>query len=149
MNKLTMEQKSVVLKLCHLEFQFEKLMKEERYQNSPAWLVSERWISEVLGVDFRKDIYDNEEVKDKNREISRFMLNKFGEWFVGDALSMVFVKFYMENHHSERDIVDLENKWKEIWTVFNEKTSKTRRIIYVDSGVVFNGEKLYREVVQE
>lgn len=104
------------------------------------------YVSQALGVDFIKDIYDNEELRVKNKKISEEMYNKYGTWHIGDALTQI-VWDYVRSHteFNEQDVLDLDKSLDEAWQYFQDLKPKVKRTRYVAGVVRIKLEKSFND----
>jgi hypothetical protein len=151
MEKLTLEQKQIIVELNHYIGRFNSKIQAEIFGDDAAFKILDLWISETLDLDYRNDIYNNKAVLELNRIDS--VKDKFKEkfnlgWFVGDALKDVV---YSACHHktsTQTEIYNVDEKLKEVWEYFKSLTPtiKAEEELYVPAGVVMNGEELYKKV---
>lgn len=98
-------------------------MEDKSYDNSLAWEILDNWLSQILSLDFDRDIYENIEVVKKNivPSVKDRLSKKHGSWFIGDILKDQLVKLYLENKTSKRDIESVERRILKIWKDFKRE----------------------------
>lgn len=111
------------------------------------------FMGNALGLDFREDIYHNKLIDklSKKEEVEQFMMDKYDNWFLGDALTMKFVDYIAMFRHGvevKKDTVEeLERELKKIYNDFlllaYDKVDT--KYGYIKAGE-FNGETLYKRV---
>jgi len=152
-NKLSLKQKQIIINLIHFEVKYNHNIKDEAYGETPAYKDLDRWLSEILNLDFRNDIYSNPTVTEINKvqSVKEKVSKDLGNWFIGDSLrDLVFTACY-HNRNSPEDIKEVEKKVTEAWLLFKSLTPKIEeeKEDFEDTGLVLNGEKLYRKVVEK
>lgn len=127
MNSMTLEQKRIIIGLNHYIGEFHHRILEDAYGDHAAYLLLDKWISEVLGVDYRSDIYNNKEITEINKRdfVKNSFIKKFSQgWFIGDALKSRLYSLSYHNKQDEKSILDTENELKEMWNYFKSLSSE-------------------------
>lgn len=155
MNKLTLEDKKNILKyeigayyLCDVDF-YQSRTEAPQYRLSPQ----DYFIGNALEVHFRKDIYDNKDILKINKQdhIKNWLLKNFNTWHLGDALCNIFYRYIKDFQEgfavSEDAIVALEDDLKNLYHKFLKRAANPNEDFeFVKSGVMFEGEELYKKV---
>jgi hypothetical protein len=151
--KLTLKEKKIIVNTLHWTSEYNFRIQEDAYGNKEAWEILDEWLSQVLGVDFKKDIYGSVEVMRFNRiEDVKQTVSKMGSrsWFIGDNLKDILASMCWQKHDSEEQILDAELLVKETWKAFLDLYNGSSKIAgsteYVESGIVVNGEMLYKRL---
>lgn len=145
--KLSLKQKQVIIGTNHYIGQFNRLIKEETYGDSASYRILDMWLSEILDLDFKSDIYNNQSVfaLSKIDSVKEKLKEKTGgSWFIGDALKDRIYTSCHENAQSEEKIKEMEEHVRSMWAYFkslNPDVFDVRE--YIPSGVFLNGTELY------
>jgi hypothetical protein len=151
MENLTLEQKQIIVSTNYYVGQFNNHIQEEAYGDTASYKILDRWISEVLDLDYLNDIYNNSAISQLNRvdSIKNAFKDKHGDWFVGDALKSSLYTLCYYNKNTPNEIEQKEQELKEIWAYFQSLLPKLpeSKDTYVSTGVMLNGEMLYKKVM--
>lgn len=152
--QLSMEQKQIIVNVLYYAGKYDDVVvcDETGTPNHP-WNMLDEWLSQLLGVDFKKDIYGSIEVMQFNKiEGVKRTVSKMGSrsWFIGDNLKDILAGMCWQKHDSEEQILEAELLIKETWKTFLNLYNGSVKIAgsteYVESGIVVNGEMLYKKL---
>lgn len=147
---LTMEQKKIIILTNYAIGLYCNKINEDDYNNSPAFSILSKWITEIIGVDYRKDVYDNKDIVEINRidSIKKEISKKYGSWFIGDVLSNSLYQLCFHNVQDEQQILAKEQEIKDTWNYFKSLLPKPKENFqYVPvEGIQFNGLQLYQKI---
>lgn len=153
---LSLEQKHIILQTLYWEGQYNQHIYEEAYGDTAAWKALETWISQVLNLDFRNDIYNNEKVAHMSKLTSvKNHMKKVGShsWFIGDSLKEVLAQAAWKGGGdlTPNSIILLDDYIVLLWSEFQKACDESGKSkwAYVETDVIVNGEKLYRRVENE
>jgi hypothetical protein len=163
MRELTMEDKKLIITTTHWTSEYNFKLGEKfnlEYGDTGSYKMIDVWLSQILNLDFRKDIYNNSEIFEINKidrvkDNFKVMFNR--GWFIGDSMHDVIFALCYHNVQDEAKIEEAEKEIKFMLEYFVELTPKfsetqeavethSEKELFVDAGVTLNGEKLYRKV---
>ena len=152
--QLSMEQKQIIVNTLYYAGKYDdKVFYGETDTASHAFNMLDEWLSQVLGVDFKQDIYNSVEVMRFNRiEDVKQTVSKMGSrsWFIGDNLKDTLARMCWQKNDNEEQILEAEFIVKETWGTFLDLYNGSSKIAgsteYVESGIVVNGEMLYKKL---
>jgi hypothetical protein len=154
MDKLTMIQKQIIIGTNHYIAQFNRHIEEESYGDTASYKILDRWISEILDVDYRNDIYNNMAVGQFSRieSVKNSFKKKFnGDWFIGDALKDIIYSLVHSGIEDELVIERTEQELRDMWDYFKSLVPelyppKVGERLYEPTQLTYDGEVLYRIV---
>jgi hypothetical protein len=100
------------------------------------------WISEILKLDFKKDIYDNSNVESLNKieSVKKEISSKFGHWFIGDAITSIIYRKNDKLITNDKEIYAIEEDITKCWEFFNQvvpkPASSNKNSTNIDYGIV-------------
>jgi hypothetical protein len=149
-SKLTMKQKQAIIAANYGTAQFNRHVHEDAYGDTPSYKILDRWITEVIGVDYRTGVYDNASVIELNRldNVKRAFCERYSDgWFIGDALKNRLYTLCHHNIQDEQQILAIESELKAMWDFFYSLLPKPKdKFEYVPTGIFFEKEELFRRV---
>jgi hypothetical protein len=144
--KLTLEQKQIIIGVNHFTTKFNNKIQDESYGDDAAYTALDRWISEIIGVDFRKSVYNDKRVGELNRvdRIKYGMSGKFGAWFIGDGLMNEMYSLVVSGKSEASDIQLTESKIKTMWEYFKDIAGLNQP--QYEPAMIVDGVQLYKKV---
>lgn len=152
---LSMEQKQAILQCVHHEAKYNRLIKEDAYGPTPAYLMLDVWLGQVLGLQFKTEIYNSREITEINStdRVKAEFCKRYSNWFVGDQLKdILFTSCYYLKSKPE-EIEETEKRLVECWEFFQSLVPKISKVSapaeeyeYVPTGVFVGDEVLYKKV---
>lgn len=155
---LSKEDKINVLRYIRGTYALSRLETYESRENAPNEnpRAEYLYISDVLGFDFEA-FYDQpmERFQATKEEVEKMFPEGF--WFIGDKISGVLHKHLSSEYGImvDEDLINkIDSEIREKWNGFvmlenaskPENKKKYPDIIYIPTGIVYNGEELYRRV---
>jgi hypothetical protein len=159
MRELTMEDKKLIITTNHWVSEYNFKLGEENnlaYGDQGGWKMLDVWLSQILGFDFRKDLYQDKGIFElsKIESVKKQFREKFDRgWFIGDAMHDTLFKLCHHNIQSEEEILKTEDLIREMYEffqnivpTFNSKTPPAEKEKFIASGVIVDGEMLYKRI---
>lgn len=146
---LTIDQKKAIIACNYGIAQFGRYIDEDAYGDSPSWVILERWLNEILQLDYRTEIYNNPVISELNRldSVKNAFRAKYNDgWFIGDALKNSLYTLVHNNVQDEKVILAKEGELKEMWIFFQSLLPKPKTHVEYELVGELNGELLYRRV---
>lgn len=158
MDKLTLEQKQIIVATNHYLSKFNSKIQEEAYGDTASWKILDRWLSEILDVDYKVDIYNNKHIFELSKldSVKSAFKQRYPDngWYIGDALKDSLYTLCHYNMKLPDEIDRKEKELREMWSYFKSilpmyKEAPKPEEIYVMAGVTLNGEALYKKVTNQ
>ncbi len=147
--KLTMHQKKAIISCNYgISLYCKAFDDDDSYGDTESWKMLDVWLSEILNLDFKKDVYEGAFDLNKKESVKKAFCAKYPHytWFIGDALTDVLYDLCRNNEQNDFEITATEEKILEMWEFFKKLNPEHFSNESYELVGELNGEKLYRKV---